>query len=175
MGVVYLAVDPPDPRFPLRLGESVTILPSYDAPSLSARPDLPAGAFTEEFFVPAWNAFIEAGEAYLKSTDQTAYPTVEDSCTYCQQPLTPAATELLRKYRDYCNNTFRADRDTAQATITALTDTLIALKPGGSVSVTATHCALAPGVTLNVTIGDADAFPLTLRATCALAATAGGP
>ena len=50
----------------------------------------------------------------------------------------------------------------------------MALRPTGKVSVTATHCALAPGVTVNVTTGAAEEFPLTLRVTCALAGEDGG-
>ena len=55
---MYLTIDPPDPRYELRLGESVTILPSYGDTSQLARRDLPAGAVVDELFVPEWNAFV---------------------------------------------------------------------------------------------------------------------
>jgi energy-coupling factor transporter ATP-binding protein EcfA2 len=50
-----------------------------------------------------WKAFIRAGEAYLKETDQKRYPEADAACLYCRQPLTDAAVELLRKYREFCD------------------------------------------------------------------------
>ena len=47
--------------------------------------------------------------------------------------------------------------------------------PGGSVSVTATQSAPAPGVTWNVTTGAVGELVSTVRVTCALAGAAGAP
>jgi energy-coupling factor transporter ATP-binding protein EcfA2 len=65
-------------------------------------------AFADEnlpgFLTPEWRAFIESGETYLKSLDLSQYPTSNDECAYCRQPLTRAAVALLEKYREFCND-----------------------------------------------------------------------
>ncbi len=62
-----------------------------------------------------WWRFIQAGEDYVKSLQgQGAYPVTGDECLYCRQPLSPEALDLLRKYRDYCNNAFRVELDGAE-------------------------------------------------------------
>jgi hypothetical protein len=53
---------------------------------------------------PAWQAFVDAGERYLRaSTKDAMYPQEEDECIYCRQPLEPAAVSLLRSYREYAS------------------------------------------------------------------------
>ena len=74
-----------------------------------------------------WRVFIEAGEAYLKSTNRDEYPTTDESCIYCRQQLAPAAASLLRGYREYCNNTFRIERDKAQRAVDTVAGPLLAL------------------------------------------------
>lgn len=68
-----------------------------------------SGVLTQE-----WRLFIQAGEEYLKKNTATAYPATDDPCAYCQQPLTVKAVELVRKYRDFCNNEIKAALDTAE-------------------------------------------------------------
>lgn len=57
---------------------------------------------------PEWRQFIQAGEEYLKKNVGPSYPAINDPCAYCRQPLTKAAVELVRKYRDFTNNEIRA-------------------------------------------------------------------
>jgi recombinational DNA repair ATPase RecF len=57
----------------------------------------------------AWKQFIQSGEEYLNTIETGEYPSKEANCLYCRQPLSASAVELLKKYRDFCNNTFRAD------------------------------------------------------------------
>ena len=65
-----------------------------------------------------WTRFIQAGEDYLRTLEVAAsYPGAADQCTYCHQPLSPAAVELLKKYRDYCNNTFRIELTASQKAV----------------------------------------------------------
>ena len=67
------------------------------------------GVLSEE-----WRQFIQAGEEYLKKNTAQTYPNTDDPCTYCQQPLTAKAVELVKKYRDFSNNAIRAALDTAE-------------------------------------------------------------
>jgi hypothetical protein len=61
-----------------------------------------------------WRRFIQAGEEYLKTLDGAGkYPSNDEECLYCRQPLSPEAVALLKKYRDYCNNDLRAELDSA--------------------------------------------------------------
>jgi hypothetical protein len=61
-----------------------------------------------------WRQFMQAGEEYLKKNRSDKYPGAEDPCAYCQQPLTAKAVELVRKYRDFCNNAIKVALDTAE-------------------------------------------------------------
>lgn len=55
-----------------------------------------------------WQAFVEAGEAYIRKIEgYEAYPQPGVPCVYCRQGLDAAAVELLRKYRDYNNGALR--------------------------------------------------------------------
>jgi hypothetical protein len=68
-----------------------------------------------------WRRFIQAGEEYLKTLDGTdKYPADSEECLYCRQPLSPEAVDLLKKYRDYCNNDLRAELDGARRAIDAI-------------------------------------------------------
>ncbi len=64
-----------------------------------------------------WSAFIQAGEEYLKDLGDDHCPGEKDACIYCRQPLSPAAVELIKKYRDYCNNTLRQELEAANAAV----------------------------------------------------------
>ncbi len=70
---------------------------------------------------PEWRAFIESGEVLLASTERRNYPSAKDECLYCAQRLDAAAIELIRKYRDYCNNQFQAALAGAEAAIAEVT------------------------------------------------------
>jgi len=59
----------------------------------------------------AWREFVSAADAYRKVTGGESYPSAGDKCLYCRQSLTEAAVSLLARYRDYCNNQLRKDRD----------------------------------------------------------------
>jgi energy-coupling factor transporter ATP-binding protein EcfA2 len=58
-----------------------------------------------------WRTFVQAGEDYLKKHATEGYPHEADSCAYCQQPLTAKAIELIRKYREFTNNSIKAALD----------------------------------------------------------------
>ena len=61
-----------------------------------------------------WRQFIQAGETYIRSSAAGAYPALDAPCAYCQEPLTAAAVDLVRKYRDFVNDEIRAALDTAE-------------------------------------------------------------
>lgn len=63
---------------------------------------------------PEWREFIQAGEEYLKKNYAEGYPDTNDPCTYCQQPLTSKAVELVKKYRDFSNNENKVALDNAE-------------------------------------------------------------
>ena len=67
------------------------------------------GVLSEE-----WRQFIQAGEEYLKKNTAETYPSTDDPCAYCQQPLTAKAVELVKKYRDFSNNEIKTALDTAE-------------------------------------------------------------
>lgn len=69
---------------------------------------------------PAWQAFIEAGERYLMSSDQSSYPTADDACIYCRQVLDDAARALVARYREYASGAAAAALEAAGAQVTAL-------------------------------------------------------
>ncbi len=49
----------------------------------------------------AWQAFVEAGEEYLRTSDMESYPKPDEACVYCKQPLDASALALLQSYREY--------------------------------------------------------------------------
>ena len=58
LGLAYLVVDDPDPRYPANEGSRVQIdaCPADDNPDLARQ--VPQGGFAGRFFVTEWNAFI---------------------------------------------------------------------------------------------------------------------
>ncbi len=69
----------------------------------------------------AWKEFIQAGEEYLRATVESEnYPSTESNCIYCQQLVSAPAIDLLRKYRDFCNNAFRSELTEAQQKLDAI-------------------------------------------------------
>ena len=64
-----------------------------------------------------WRQFIQAGETYIRSSAAGAYPALDAPCAYCQQPLTAAAVDLIRKYRDFVNDEIRVALDAAERQI----------------------------------------------------------
>jgi len=61
-----------------------------------------------------WRRFIQAGEEYLKSLGNAGtYPTNDEECIYCRQPLGQEAVALVKKYRDFFNNDLRLGLETA--------------------------------------------------------------
>ena len=54
---------------------------------------------TEEF-----KSFIQAAEDYIKIIDKPDYPSVEDTCVYCMQPLENSSKDLLKSYRTLLND-----------------------------------------------------------------------
>ncbi len=66
------------------------------------------------FLSSEWRAFIEAGDSYLKSLGLEDYPTDEELCLYCRQPLSAAAMGLLRRYREFNNDEYDGHVRTAR-------------------------------------------------------------
>ena len=71
-----------------------------------------------------WRRFIEAGEEYLKVTNTAGYPSNDDLCIYCQQPLTSAATALVQKYREYCSNASRIILEATRKALAEITEAI---------------------------------------------------
>ena len=63
---------------------------------------------------PEWQQFIQAGETYIRSSAAGSYPALDAPCAYCQQPLTAAAVDLVRKYREFVNDEIRNALDAAE-------------------------------------------------------------
>ncbi len=74
-----------------------------------------------------WRRFIEAGEAYIRSTGRDGYPAEGVPCTYCNQPLESAAVSLVRKYRDFTNNQLKQEATRAQAALESFAQPVLKL------------------------------------------------
>lgn len=77
-----------------------------------------------------WQQFIQAGEQYISASMAASYPRADDACAYCQQPLTAAAVDLVKKYRDFTNNAINAALDTADLRLRTYISPLTALAAG---------------------------------------------
>jgi len=75
-----------------------------------------------------WRGFIEAGEDYLKKHLAAGYPHAADACVYCRQPLTAAAVELIKKYRDFTDNAIKAALDKVERELRDCVAPITALK-----------------------------------------------
>lgn len=78
-----------------------------------------------------WERFIVAGEEYVRTLrSRDSYPVANSSCVYCQQPLEQSAVDLIRKYREFCNNNYRSDLDKSQKELVAQTTPVTGLDFG---------------------------------------------
>lgn len=59
---------------------------------------------TKEF-----QSFLRAADDYIKVLDKPDYPSENDSCVYCQQPLDEHARKLLSEYKRLLNDTTQED------------------------------------------------------------------
>jgi len=57
-----------------------------------------------------------------------AYPVTDDPCAYCRQPLTAAAVELVKKYRNFSSNEIRAALDAAERKLRSYAAPVLELK-----------------------------------------------
>lgn len=105
------------------LAQHNTALEGFQAAE-KRRSEAARGAFAAEnlpgFPSEEWRRFITAGENYISSVGLTQYPTDEERCLYCRQPLTAAALSLLGKYRDYSNDAHERAVATARTALDAL-------------------------------------------------------
>jgi len=58
-----------------------------------------------------FEAFIKSAEEYIKIIGETEYPTEDDNCIYCLQPLETSAKELLQNYRALLNDKSQSQLD----------------------------------------------------------------
>ncbi len=75
-----------------------------------------------------WRNFIQAGEDYLTKHAAKGYPHADDSCAYCQQPLTAKAVELIKRYRDFTNNEIKAALDSTERDLSQYVAPIAALR-----------------------------------------------
>jgi energy-coupling factor transporter ATP-binding protein EcfA2 len=73
-----------------------------------------------------WQEFIRAADAYRQHLGQDSYPSDGDRCLYCRQALGFAAADLLRRYREFLDETVVAQ---VGATRAALDQTKLVLDP----------------------------------------------
>jgi hypothetical protein len=86
-----------------------------------------------------WQSFILEGESYVQHRGDHEYPNDGDSCIYCQQPLDANAIGLIRRYRDFANNSAQAQVAAARQTMTTLTAELRAIRVEAELAAIATH------------------------------------
>lgn len=104
----------------VRDAESMHIRTTRDAFAADALP----GVLGED-----WQAFIEAAEKYIRAMRLDPYPEPGKPCVYCRQPLGDAAVSLLQKYRDFCNDAFRAAVTEARRRLDTVSAGVLALNP----------------------------------------------
>jgi len=51
-----------------------------------------------------FNSFLKAAEDYIRIINKPDYPSAQDKCIYCLQPLENSAKELLKSYRTLLND-----------------------------------------------------------------------
>jgi hypothetical protein len=56
-----------------------------------------------------FQSFLKSAEEYIKIIDKSEYPTENDNCIYCLQPLHSSAKELLDNYRSLLNDKTEGD------------------------------------------------------------------
>ncbi|AUC22703.1 hypothetical protein BTO15_11655 [Polaribacter sejongensis] len=56
-----------------------------------------------------FQTFLKSAEEYIKIIDKPDYPTEQDNCVYCLQPLQSTAKELLDNYRNLLNDKTEAN------------------------------------------------------------------
>lgn len=66
-----------------------------------------------------WQRFVAAGDTYRQHLGHDEYPQDGDACLYCMQPLSPAAIDLLTRYRAFLDETLVQQVATAQSTLAA--------------------------------------------------------
>jgi len=66
---------------------------------------------------PEWRQFVQAAEEYLQETTNASYPAADDTCAYCQQPLTAKAIDLIKKYRAFSNDQVKQALDAAEVAL----------------------------------------------------------
>ncbi len=65
-----------------------------------------------------WQQFVAAGETYRQHLGRDDYPQEGDNCLYCSQTLSPAATNLLARYRTFLDETLVQQLGAAQTSLT---------------------------------------------------------
>jgi hypothetical protein len=109
-------------RDALGRAESAQIRATQDAFAADALPGVLGGE---------WRAFIEAAEAYIRSSGLELYPAEGEPCVYCRQPLGDAAVALVQKYREFCNDALRAAVEDARKRLHALAGDVVGSDPDG--------------------------------------------
>lgn len=116
-----------------RLVKVLRVVASYDTAAYNAARDSLAAAqqrraeARELLFTPAelpgaadeeWQRFIIAGDSYRRHMSAQHYPQAGDNCLYCTQVLSPAALDLLGRYRTFLDETVTQQLGSAQAALT---------------------------------------------------------
>lgn len=57
-GFTYSTLEPPDPRYPYAVHDTLSLDPCDPLPELAGRYPSPAGSFSGRFFIVDWNAFL---------------------------------------------------------------------------------------------------------------------
>lgn len=116
-----------------RLAKVLRVVASYDIAAYDAvRESLAAtqqrrAEARELLFTPTelpgapdeeWQRFIVAGDSYRRHVDAEHYPQAGDSCLYCTQVLSPAARDLVGRYRTFLDETVTQQLEAAQDALT---------------------------------------------------------
>ncbi|MFF1945137.1 AAA family ATPase [Rhodococcus qingshengii] len=64
-----------------------------------------------------WQEFVVAGDNYRRHLNREHYPQSGDACLYCMQELSPAALNLLTRYRTFLDETLTQQVGSAKAVV----------------------------------------------------------
>lgn len=119
--------------------EAVTSVADATADVTALREDLYAAAGLPGEGDQTWQAFILTGETYIEHRGTHEYPSDGDGCIYCQQPLDSDALALVRRYREFANNSAQKQAAASRQTMSTLTGGLRSIGVEPQLATIATH------------------------------------
>lgn len=72
--------------------------------------------------------FIQSAEDYIKLLNKPEYPTEDENCIYCKQPLESSAADLLKSYRTLLNDKTQENLEQSKKAKTVLINSITSIE-----------------------------------------------